>query len=174
MTNFKNTINRGILSPVLLADNGKNFVKYRVFDEWLKDKYTGEFIPSGAKKTCKVYEGARGWEQVMKILAKGEDLMTVSGCIIQIPLINDKGENITLNRIILEEDDSNLELRFQLEIDYFREDGKLDEKTYNKMYKKSNKPASEHKGEDMTISQPNSSETQDVPVPEESETNPPV
>ena len=155
MTNFKNTINRGTVSNIETNDKGKNFIKYRVFKSWIKDNFTGEYFPEGKKQTCKIYEGSRGWEQAVRILEKGADVLTIVGCIMTIPLITEKGESIILNRIALEEDNADLNDIFDMEIDYFREEELLDEETYKAMYiKKSSAPESENKGEDMKISEP--------------------
>ena len=140
MTNFKNTINRGTVSNIETNDKGKNFIKYRVFKSWIKDNFTGEYFPEGKKQTCKIYEGSRGWEQAVRILEKGADVLTIVGCIMTIPLITEKGESIILNRIALEEDNADLNDIFDMEIDYFREEELLDEEAYKAMYIKKSSP----------------------------------
>lgn len=128
MTNFKNTIVRAALSNPDVNSNGKTFIKMNIFDKWTKDNLTGEFLPSGKKKTVKLYEGGRGYDSATQSLNAGKTMFSIVGCLMSFQLQGDN-DVINYNRLVLEEDESDLADIYAEEQSYWREEGTLIEET---------------------------------------------
>jgi hypothetical protein len=140
MKNLKNSILNGKVSTIEVSEKtGKNFIKISFFDKFIKNPLTGKLLSAGKKKTVKIYEGARGYADAFEVLETGE-LFSCFGCLMSFDIQGDN-DVIKYNRLILEEDESDLEEIYNDEKAYWLEQGLLVEDKH-----------SESKEEDMTIS----------------------
>lgn len=141
MKNLKNTILNGKLSDVSVSEKtGKTYIKVSFFDKWIKNPLTGEMLTAGKKQTVKLYEGGRGYADALKALELNKDVFSLVGCLIS---FNIQGDNdiVKHNRLILEEDEADLEEIYLEEKSYWAEQGLLV------------LPKSDSKEEDLVISQ---------------------
>ncbi len=124
MKNLKNTILNGKVSTIEVSEKtGKNFIKVLFFDKFIKNPLTGKLLSAGKKKTVKIYEGARGYADALEVLETGE-LFSCFGCLISFDIQGDN-DVIKYNRLILEENEEDLEEIYLEEKEYWIEQGLL-------------------------------------------------
>lgn len=128
MTNFKNTIVNATVSSLETSDSGKTFIKLNIFDKWVMNPLTKELLPSGKKQTVKLYQGGRGFDSALQALEANKSIFSIVGCLMSFQLQGDDSV-ITFNKLVLEEDESDLAEIFAEERSYWLEEGKLIEET---------------------------------------------